>query len=152
MTEEETSGTSMVSMSQSQFLMESNKQLSEVMARFKKPVRLIFEASTPTTQCFNTVGPCLPRNMGEPEEQGCKCWICGLPIYLLNDGTEYLNTQSKNKIKGYPVPLKRLNRGIPYSVSAFIFRLIKLFFAKLIISLSLNVDASSILQGPHHVA
>lgn len=99
MTEEETRGTSMVSMSQSQFLSESNKQLSEVMARFNKPVRLIFEASSPTTQCFNTVGPCLPRNMGEPEEQGCKCWICGLPIYLLNDGTEYLNTQSKNKIK-----------------------------------------------------
>ena len=40
--------------------------------------RSIFEVSSPTTQCNNTVGK-LKRNT--------ECWICGAPIFLNLDGT-----------------------------------------------------------------
>lgn len=91
MAEEEEPSTdgSMVKMSQSEFLYKANKALSDVMARHKKPARVIFEASSPTTQCFNTIGDCIPRKSNQTVEQGCKCWICGLPIFLLNDGSEF---------------------------------------------------------------
>lgn len=46
----------------------------------KKTTRNIFEQSTATTQCGNTIGPCV---------LGTDCYLCGAPIYLNNDGSEW---------------------------------------------------------------
>lgn len=54
--------------------------------------RDVFEISTPTTQCKTAIGPCLPgvaRRDGRIVKQGCKCWICGAPIYIKKDGKEF---------------------------------------------------------------
>jgi hypothetical protein len=42
--------------------------------------RDLLEASSATTQCQNTVGPCNPGV--------CHCWICGEPVYLNDNGEE----------------------------------------------------------------
>lgn len=42
--------------------------------------RDLYELSSPTTQCDNVVGKCDP--------QDCECWLCGLPIYLDEQGVK----------------------------------------------------------------
>lgn len=86
----------LVTVSQSQFLTIANQQLSDLMRKYKKPARKIFEASTPQTQCFNTIGTCSPKYAGS-DVPGCKCWICGLPIFINNDGTEFINSNPNEK-------------------------------------------------------
>ena len=54
------------------------EKLKAVDARWN--ARTVLEASSATTQCQNTVGPCNP---GE-----CHCWICGEPVYLNSKGEE----------------------------------------------------------------
>jgi hypothetical protein len=49
--------------------------------------RDLYELSSPTTQCDNVVGKCDPMD--------CTCWLCGLPIYLDEDGNR---TQDKKDI------------------------------------------------------
>jgi len=43
--------------------------------------RDLFELSTATTQCSNIIGEC--------NTEGCRCWICGTPIFLKDDGTPH---------------------------------------------------------------
>jgi hypothetical protein len=49
--------------------------------------RDLYELSSPTTQCNNVIGKCDPIN--------CTCWLCGLPIYLDEQGNR---TQDKRNI------------------------------------------------------
>ena len=77
-----------MTMPQSQFLKTINTNLTEVLKKHNVSPRTLFEFSNPTTQCFNTIGDCIPRKSNQTEEQGCKCWICGLPIYLNKKGEE----------------------------------------------------------------
>jgi hypothetical protein len=47
-------------------------QIHEMKKKGLKNVRKIWELSTPTTQCLNTIGPCIADS--------CTCYICGFPI------------------------------------------------------------------------
>lgn len=86
--------------SSSQFFERAWPGLSTIFRETKKnhprlPIsfRDVFETSTPTTQCKTAIGPCLPQGTklkNGTTEQGCKCWICGAPIYIKKDGTEFL--------------------------------------------------------------
>lgn len=88
----------LVTISQSNFLTMANTKLHDLMRKHKKPARQVFEASSPQTQCFNTIGPCNPKSSSS-SDPGCKCWICGLPIYINDDGTEFIN-RNPNVKKG----------------------------------------------------
>lgn len=55
--------------------------LSELLKKNKLTTRNLFEMSSATTQCVNTIGDC--------DSQACKCWICGEPIFLDNNGIAY---------------------------------------------------------------
>ena len=76
-----------MTMPQSQFLKTINTNLTDVLKKHNVSPRTLFEFSAPITQCFNTIGYCTPKVERKPET-GCKCWICGLPIYLDNNGEE----------------------------------------------------------------
>ena len=51
-------------------------KLKAVDARWN--ARTVLEASSATTQCQSTIGPCNPTN--------CKCWICGENVYMDSEG------------------------------------------------------------------
>lgn len=60
--------------------------------------RDLFELSTATTQCNNIIGDC--------NTEGCRCWICGTPIFLKDDGTPH----SQQFIDDYIDSGKKANR------------------------------------------
>lgn len=60
--------------------------------------RNLFEISTATTQCNNIIGQC--------DKPTCKCWICGFPIFLDEDG----NARSQDFIDKYIESGKKATR------------------------------------------
>ena len=65
-------------------------EMKEALKAQRKTTRSIFEQSTATTQCRNTIGPCV---------LGTDCYLCGAPIYLNTDGSKWTEIQLTDYIK-----------------------------------------------------
>jgi len=73
-------GKDMTSISLTEFIRKSfGQDFIDTLKTYDLTTRDLFELSTPTTQCVNMIGECA-------DPAACMCWLCGLPIYMNEEG------------------------------------------------------------------